>query len=212
MIGGFIEQAPSGRMLRAGWERMSVYLPVILMGFIALGTYWLARNTPTLDAPQAKGQPTHEPDSYMRGFAVRSFDASGRLKSELHGVEARHYPDTDTVEIDTPRMRLISPEGDVTVATAKMAVSNADASEIQLVGDAVVTREARERSNAPRIRFHGEFLHVYVNTERVTSNKPVELLRGEDRLTADSMAFDNVSQVLEMSGRVRGSIPPRTPR
>jgi len=100
VIGGFIQQVPSGRMLRASWERMSVYLPVILMGFIALGTYWLARNTPALETPQVPGKPTHEPDSYMRGFAVRGFDASGRLKSEVHGVEARHYPDTDTVEID----------------------------------------------------------------------------------------------------------------
>jgi len=109
-------------------------------------------------------------------------------------------------------MRLISPDGAVTVATARTAVSNADASEIQLMGDAVVTRETREGNTAPRMQFRGEFLHVYVNTERVTSNKPVELTRGEDRMTADSMAFDNVTQVLEMSGRVRGSIPQRAAR
>ena len=52
---------------------------------------------------------------------------------------------------------------------------------------------------------------MYANTERVTSNKPVELLRGDERLAADSMSFDNVTQVLEMSGHVRGSIPARSP-
>ena len=28
------------------WDRISIYLPIILMGVLALGTYWLVRNTP----------------------------------------------------------------------------------------------------------------------------------------------------------------------
>ena len=87
IVGGFIERPPSGRMLRAGWERMSVYLPVILMGFIALGTYWLARNTPTAGGPaQTQVQAKLEPDSFMRRFSAKSFVASGRLKNEIFGV------------------------------------------------------------------------------------------------------------------------------
>ncbi len=43
---------------------------------------------------------------------------------------------------------------------------------------------------------------------RVRPNKPVELLRGSDRFTADSMDFDNVDQVLQLQGRVRGTLVP----
>src|SRR5262249_45357580 len=85
---------------RASWDRITVYLPVILMGIIALGTYWLARNSPSLAPEQTRVKPTHDPDSFMRRFSVRSFDETGRLKSELHGTEGRHYPDTDTFEVD----------------------------------------------------------------------------------------------------------------
>jgi lipopolysaccharide export system protein LptC len=185
---------------------------VILMGLIALGTYWLARNSPSLAPEQTQVKPTHDPDSFMRGFSVKSFDANGRLKSELRGVEGRHYPDTDSFEIDQPRMRTISPRGEVTVASAKLAVSNADGSEVQLIGDAVVTREPFADAGgraAPRMEFRGPFLHLYVNTERVTSNKPVELMRGEDRLSGDDLVFDNVTQVLQMNGHVRGRLVPR---
>jgi len=211
IVGGFIQRAPSGGAWRAGWERMSVYLPVILMGFIALGTYWLARNTPTAGPTQSRVQAKHEPDSFMRRFTVRSFDASGRLKNEIYGVEARHYPDTDTVEIDNPRMRSVGQDGDVTVATAKLAISNADGSEVQLIGDAVVTRDAPKDGvkPKPRMQIRGEYLHVYVNTERVTSNKPVEITRGDDRLAGDNMSFDSITDVLEMSGHVHGTVMPR---
>ena len=212
IVGGFIERPPSGRMLRAGWERLSVYLPVILMGLIALGTYWLARNSPVVEPPPVAEKPTHEPDSYMRRFSVKTFDPAGHLKNEVYGVEARHYPDTDTVEIDHPRMRTIGQDGGVTIATAKRAVSNADASEVQLIGDAVVTRDAaQDGAAAPksRLEIRGEYLHVYVNTERITSNKPVQITRGEDRLAGDSMSFDNVHDVLEMGGHVRGTVAPR---
>jgi lipopolysaccharide export system protein LptC len=212
IVAGFIQGQPSGRMFRAGWERISVYLPVILMGFIALGTYWLARNTPTLGPEQAKAIATHDPDQFMRRFSVKSFDPSGRLKTELHGDEGRHYPDTDTLEIDQPRLRSIGERGAVTLATGKKAVSNADGSEVQLMGDAVVTREAHTDASGivtPRLEIRGEYLHLYVNTERVTSNKPVEIIRGDDRLNGDGLAFDNITQQLEMNGRVRAQIQPR---
>jgi lipopolysaccharide export system protein LptC len=204
---------PTGTAIRAGWERISVYLPVILMGLIALGTYWLARNTPTLGVAPGQAAATHEPDAYMRRFSVMSFDVNGRLKSEIHGVEGRHYPDTDTTEIDQPRLRAIGERGEVTLASARRAVSNADGSEVQLFGDAVITREASTDAAGrvqPRMEFRGDFLHAYMNTERVTSNKPVELIRGDSKFTADSMEFDNIAQVLQLHGHVNGQlVPPR---
>lgn len=193
------------------WDRLSIYLPVILMGLMALGTYWLARNTPDFSAPGVQRPLTHDPDYFMRRFSVKSFDASGRLKSEVHGSEARHFPDTDTLEVDQPRVRAFNQEGVLTVATAKRALSNGDGSEVQLIGDAVVTREAQGPSAAPRLEIRGEFLHLFVQAEKVRSNKPVVLKRGDTQFTADHLDYDNLDRVLELRGRVRGQIGPRAP-
>jgi lipopolysaccharide export system protein LptC len=204
-------RAGTASRLRGAWERVTVYLPVMLMALMALGTYWLARNTPALGIPEAQRPATHDPDYFMRGFSVKTFDASGRLKSEVHGSEARHYPDTDTLEIDQPRMRAFNARGELTIATARRALSNGDGSEVQLFGDAVVVREAvtdAQGQTRPRLEFRGEFLHAFVEAERVRSNKPVELRRGTDRFTADSLDYDNVDRVLELQGRVQGVLVP----
>ena len=207
-------RAGAWALVRAAWDRVSVYLPIILMGLMALGTYWLARNTPTLGPAEAQRPATHDPDYFMRGFSVKTFDAMGRLKSEVHGSEARHYPDTDTLEIDQPRIRSFNAQGELTVATARRALSNGDGSEVQLFGDAVVTREASSDAQGhdhPRMEFRGEFLHVFADTERVKSHLPVELTRGRDRFTAENMDYDNLNQVMELRGRVRGVLVPAAP-
>ena len=193
------------------WDRVSIYLPVILMGLLALGTYWLARNTPTFSAPGAERAPTHEPDYFLRNFSVKSFDAQGRLKSELRGSEARHYPDTDTLEVDNPRIRSYNDQGALTLATAKHAIASGDGTQVQLVGDAVVTREGAKQANgqpAPNLELRGEFLHVFLDKEKVKSDRPVVLKRGADQFSADNLDYDNLDRVLELRGRVHGTLAP----
>lgn len=199
------------RVAREAWDQISIYLPIILMGMMALGTYWLARNTPVFGLPEAARPARHDPDYYMRDFSVKTFDASGKLKTEVLGSEARHYPDTDTLEIDSPRIRSFNASGELTLATALRALTNADGSEVQLIGNAVVTREAIRGADGratPKLQIESEFLHAFLTTERVKSHKPVVLTRGADRFSADSLNFDNVGRVLDLDGRVRGMLVP----
>ncbi len=197
--------------LRESWDRASLYLPIILMGVLALGTYWLVRSTPVFTAPQPPRPATHDPDYFMKQFTVKTFDAAGRLKSDISGAEARHYPDTDTLEIDFARIRSFDAQGRLTTATANRALSNEDASEVQLMGNALVVREAVQgQKPTPRMEFKGEFLHAFMKTEQVTSDKPVRLTRGADQFVADSMTFDNLKGVIELRGRVRGTLAPNT--
>ncbi len=194
-------------VLRQGWERATLYLPIILMGLLALGTWWLVRNAPAPIAAAAAPDNGHQPDYFMKVFSVKSFDATGRMQSEVKGDMGRHFPDTDTLEIDNVRMRSVTPQGLVTLATAHRALSNADGSEVQLFGHAVVTRDTQ-----PRLEFRGEFLHAFTKAERVRSDQPVVLIRGNDQFTADAMEYDHLEQVLQLRGRVRGVLMPAASR
>ncbi len=198
-------------LLRDGLDRVTIYLPIIVTAVLALGTYWLVRNAPRLSAPTARVAPMHEPDYFMRNFVIRNYLADGELRSELFGKEGRHYPDTDTLEVDQVRVRSLSPEGLTTRASGDRGLSNADGTEVQLFGNAVVTREAGVAANGqpvPQMQFRGQFLYVFVDTERVTSNKPVTLTRGRDTFTADTLDYDNQTGVANLSGRVHGVLVP----
>jgi len=193
------------------WERLMLYLPLVVMGLLALGTYWLVRSTPDIGGPVLERAQTHEPDYFMQGFSVKTFDALGRIRSEVVGDKARHYPDTKWVEIDNIRIRSFDERGRLTIATAKQGLTNEGSTEVQLLGNAVVVREAdpaTPNGATPRMEYRSEFLHAFMTTEQVKSNKPVELLRGNDRFTADNLDFDNIEQVLQLRGRVRGVLVP----
>ena len=61
----------------------------------------------------------------------------------------------------------------------------------------------------PRLEFRGDFLHAFLDTARVKSHKPVTLIRGADKFTADSLDYDSVTGVAHLQGRVHGVLMPR---
>ena len=194
------------------WDRTAIYMPVLTMGLLALGTYWLVRNTPLFDASPTATQVSHEVDYFMHKFTIKTFDENGKLKSEIAGIEARHFPDTDILEIDQARIRSVALDGQITTATAIRAYTNGDGSEVQLVGNARVIREASKSANGkdnPRLEFRGEFLHAFLNEERVTSHKPVLLIRGADQFTGDTFSYNNIDQIALLNGHVKGLLMPK---
>ena len=196
------------------WDRLAMYMPLLTMAVLALGTYWLVRNTPAFISAPTAVEVGHEVDYFMHKFTVKTFDEKGKLKSEIQGIEARHFQDTDILEIDQARIRSIAVDGQLTTATAIRAYSNGDGSEVQLTGNARVIREATTSANGkenPRLEFQGEFLHAFLNEERVTSHKPVVLIRGNDQFSGDNFSYDNLDQIALLNGRVKGVLMPKPP-
>ncbi|MBA3594644.1 MAG: LPS export ABC transporter periplasmic protein LptC [Pseudomonadota bacterium] len=194
------------------WERTSIYIPVLLMGLLALGTYWLVRNTPAALPAEGQRAVSSEPDYYMRKFGIKTFDEAGQLKSDVSGTEVRHYPDTETLEIDKALIRSYNVEGRLTTSTGDRALTNGDGSEVQLIGNARVVRDASVTADGreyQRLEFRGEFLHVFANEERVKSHLPVVIRRGRDEFKGDTFAYDNMDRVADLKGRVKGVLVPR---
>jgi lipopolysaccharide export system protein LptC len=199
-------------LLRRLAEHLVIYLPVLLMAALALGSYWLVRNAPLAVASSADKPLSHEADYFLKQFSIKSFTPQGSLKSELFGGQARHFADTDTIEIDNVRMHNFNQTGRLTTVTsANRAISNGDNSEIQMYGNASSVREAAADTNGvmqPKMEFKGEFLHTFVNEERLKSHLPIVIRRGSSEFTADSLDYDNVARVINLQGRVKAVLQP----
>lgn len=200
------------RLRRYGRDHLVAWLPVLIVGVSALGTFWLVRNAPGLDlGGGAAAPPSHEPDYRMQQFSVRNFDAAGQLRSELRGDSGRHYPDTDTLEVDEPRMRSYGERGEITDGEARRGVSNHDGSRVQLYDGARVWRESvRDASGeaTPPLEFRGDYLNALTQREQVDSDQPVRLTRGLDWFVGDTFDYDNQTGVAHLRGNVKGVIQP----
>ena len=80
-------------------------------------------------------------------------------------------------------------------------------STVVIFGSAQVVREAPTVQET--MEFRSEFLHAFLNTERVRSHLPVVVRRGGTEVRADGMEYDNLARVVELKGRQRAVFTPR---
>lgn len=193
--------------LRRGLDRLTLYLPLVVMAVLAMGSWWLVRSMPELwRAPQTK-EVRKEPDYHLAHFATEAFDAQGRRTRQLSGDQARHYPDTDELHIDRVRFAAVNERGQEVQVQALRGVAMGDGERVTLMGQVHVLRPAQGR--LPRLELQGEHLVALQKQERLFSDQAVQIVRGSDRFSANAMDFNMKTGQYQLSGRVRGVIQPQ---
>jgi lipopolysaccharide export system protein LptC len=190
------------------WEALSGYIPVLFMLMFAMLTYWLLQITPKAITKENRPPPSHEEDYFMKDFSLRMFEKNGEIKTYIMGNYARHFPDTDTIEINEPKIYTQTnnrPNNtQKTEGSARIATSNAEATLIELKGKVVLLKQDVSGKEAPVItRISGEYLKINSDTEQISSSEPVEIEKGLQKIYANSMSYDNLDRHLKMSGNVR---------
>lgn len=199
------------RQWRHGQEIFLRWLPAIAMSLLAIGVWWLVQQTPGLHLPESGPAPlAHVPDYEMHHFSVQNYSPDGHLRSELSGILAEHFPDTDTLEVQDPRMLSLDETGLPLTGGARRGVSNHDGSIIELFGQAKIHRAAPMLDDGPgtvpAMEFRGEYLKALPDEERVSSDQPVQLFRGLDHFEGQELDYDNRSGIAHLRGQVKGLI------
>ena len=179
---------------------LSSYLPLVLMGLLAWSTWWLVKNTPVPAEPAGAAAVRNEPDYTMRGFAITRFAADGQVRVRIEGEHLRHFPDTDRMEIDNVHIRAIGSDGRVTLASAKRALANGEATEVQLLGGARVQAQV---PGQPELDVQSEFLHAFLATEQLRTHLPVIVQRGSNRAQAGGLQADLRNRLVNLGAPVR---------
>ena len=190
-------------------DRLTLYLPLVVMAVLAMGSWWLVRSMPQLWSGPADKQVRREPDYHLENFSTQMFNEQGRRTSQISGHKARHYPDSDELHIDEVQLVSINDKGQQVQATARRGIASADGDRVTLLGNVHVVREAQEGS--PRLEFRGQRLVALQNEEKLVSDVPVEIVRDRDHFKADALDFDMKSGHYFLTGRVHGVLQPHRP-
>ena len=197
-------------LLRNALDRLALYGPALVMSVFALSSWWLVRSVPDLQSPTSTKVARTEPDYFLHGFSVRSFDAGGRLTRELQGTHARHYPEFDRLDMDAVQINAIDAQGQRIVARADHARSQREndqtGTQTVLSGNANVVRIHPQ--DGVRTELRSDELIAYEKNDRVVSETPVEVHRGRDLFTGQTMDLNGESGEYRLQGRVRGTIMP----
>lgn len=208
-LGALAPQGPQQR--REPWplrlrKLLASYLPLLLMAALAASTWWLVKHTPEPAPAPGQAVARQLPDYTMQGFSITRFEPDGRFAMRIDGDVLRHYPDTNRFEIDGVRIHAVGADGRRSEATAQRALSNGDASDVQLLGGARVSADIE---GGQRLVIEGEYLHAQARLERLRSHLPVRVQRGSDEARAAGLDYDNLRRRLVLSGPVRALTAPR---
>ena len=184
----------------------STYLPLLLMALLALGTWWLVKNSPKSPVNRGAAVLRHVPDYTVERFTIERFDATGRRVLRMEGEQLSHFPDTDELEISVVNFVAVSPDGRQTRASARRAVAAGDGTQVRLEGGAqVVTTGA----TGEPVDIRGEHLLALVKQQRVIADRPVTVRQGGSVFTADALEHDQASGQLLLKGKVRATLQAR---
>jgi lipopolysaccharide export system protein LptC len=200
---------PRTPLLQRLREGIGGALPLLLMGLLALGTWWLVKHSPRPLAPREAAAPRAEPDYTMQEFLVRRFDAQGGQKVRVQGRELRHYDTPERVEIEQARVLVQAPDGREALLTARRAVTDPRGERVQLLGEAVVTSRA---ADGQPLRIMGESLEFDSPRRRMSSREPVQVESGASTLRAAGMEYDHARRHLALTGPIRAVYVPEATR
>lgn len=192
---------------RRSLDRLTLYLPLVVMALLAMGSWWLVRSMPDVWGGASETPVRKDPDYHLENFSTQVFDAQGRRIREVRGDKARHYPDSDELHIDGVRFSATNEEGVEVHGSARQGVATGDGERVTLIGQAHVLRPAHK--DVPRTEFFGERLVALQKQEKLLSDEPVEIWRDSDRFNAQTLDFDMKSGQYQLSGRVRGILQPK---
>ncbi|MCE2970848.1 MAG: LPS export ABC transporter periplasmic protein LptC [Burkholderiales bacterium] len=187
-------------------ERLTQIVAVLLLLLLAAASYWYSR---TLGGAPAPPPLPGTPDFIGRDLVLTQFDAQGRAKFKLYAAEVAHYPDRDDAHLKRPRALSLRPDQPRMAVVADTARSENSAEVVHLEGNVVVERAASAQS--PPLRVDTEYLKVLPDSDQYSTDRPVQVRRGDSRIDATSMELDNIARTATF-GPGRATLAPADQR
>ena len=189
------------------------FLPLAIIGAIALFSYWLLK----VSSPEEPELPpkikAHIPDYSFENFIVTALNEDGMTRYRLVGKKMVHYEDDASIDIDLPEARFFSKNAPPLNLKSKRGHLDGDITILELFDDAVIYRSKDVNSSgvtiSPHLKANSNYFKVLINDDIVQTHLPIRIERGDSVVTASKgMEFDNIMQHMVLNGNVKGLLIP----
>ncbi|TSE20889.1 LPS export ABC transporter periplasmic protein LptC [Tepidimonas alkaliphilus] len=194
------------------WDALSLSLPLLLMGALALATWVVVQRQAGSEPPSARALRPGEPDNVLHGFTLRRYDAHGRLSAEWRGAAMLHYPAEGRTEMHHVRWMQLNPTTAQRSEGQARRVTIDDARRLHVLeGQVIYRRQPLPGHPGARLELRGEHLTWDAETGLWVSEMPLRLTRDGDTLSALRGRYDERQQQGELTGQIRATLTPRGP-
>jgi lipopolysaccharide export system protein LptC len=189
------------------------YLPLAVMALLAAGTTWLVKISPGPEGPTQALPPRQTPDYTMQGFELQRFNAQGEGEAWIKGLELRHYPATDSIQIDQVHVRARNAAGEWLLAQADRAEGPRDGSQLLLKGNVKMSRHPAgndPEATTPDLTLEAKALEANLKDKRVRSRDEATA-RTATGTTVQMQGFDydHAKGLLRIGGPSTTTIAPK---
>lgn len=197
------------------FDRLAAIASMLILVGLGLSSYFLAQQAERMLRAPPSGPPRHEPDYFVDRLKVLKVDEQGAPSLRIEAHRMRHFPDDDSIEFDSPRIVTLAPDRPEIRVQAQRGVGPDDGSRIELTGDVKIRRVARAGDDATQTPRSRDLMAsttratVQLDERIVTTDQPVEIEIGADRLTGTGMRLESEARRLLIESAVRGTIAPR---
>ncbi len=185
-------------------NRLSSWFPVLLLGVLAMLTYWLDAQVRTGGrSGVAQGE---DPDYFVDDFAATSFGKDGSVVQQLSARKLTHYAEGKPTQVVAPVLTDTQPGKPTIRVRADAGRVSADNENVYLTGNVVVEREPL--AGRGRITVATEYLHVQPKTEKADTDRRVTITDATGTHVGGAMEADNRARLLKLRNGVSGEIRP----
>ncbi|MET0066765.1 MAG: LPS export ABC transporter periplasmic protein LptC [Candidatus Thiodiazotropha sp.] len=177
-------------------------LALLLLLAAALSLAWWVNELSRPESPPSRAT-RDTPDSYANGLRVMRYDDHGRLIQSLRSPRMLSFDQTGVTEFTQPEVRQYAEDKPPWILQAEKGIARHREQHLMLPGEVVIDRAGFEEAAPYHIRTRD--LAVQMPDVHVSTDQPVSLISGEQRMTARGLeAWLKEPARLQLLHQVRG--------
>lgn len=187
------------RPVRAFFNLISQFIPLLLTFLLAAASYWFAiQSELSLFGTSGESDPTAS-DYYLRNFSVQSHDLVENKYSIMRSRAAEHIPQGNVWNLTEPELEQFESDDALIQSQAKQGVYLLDTDEIFLREEVVVN----SRNEGVVTVLKSDEIRIDNITNEVSTDKKVLVTRPGQRFEAEGATLNNDTGELMAQGSVK---------